>query len=240
MSYAELAKRNGKELWRDPLSLGLTIALPVLMLVVLQALSGADDFFAATSLTPGIVIFGFVMLMFSAAMTLSKDRETAIFSRLRTTPLTPNAFAAGYSLPYLPIGVVQTIVIFAVAAFFDLDVAGSLVLVALIMLLSAVMFIGLGMITGALFTSKQVPFVYMVILLLAIFGGAWFDIEAIGGMFKTVGNLFPFAHALGAARDVMVGGAGFGEVASDIYWLLGYTVVIAALAVLSFRRRLAE
>jgi len=34
----ELTKRNFKEIWRDPVSLGLTMGLPVLMLVVLQAL----------------------------------------------------------------------------------------------------------------------------------------------------------------------------------------------------------
>ena len=67
-------------MWRDPLSLALTIGLPALMLVVLQALEGVDAFFSATSLAPGIALFGFVMLMFSTAMTLSRDRESALFS----------------------------------------------------------------------------------------------------------------------------------------------------------------
>lgn len=240
MSYLELSTRNAKELWRDPLSLGLTIGLPVLMLVVLQALNDVDEFFSATSLAPGIVLFGFVMLMFSAAMTLSKDRETALFARLLTTPLSANGFAAGYSAPYIPIAIVQSIVIFAVAMLFGLETAGSVLLVALILLMAAVLFIGLGMIVGALFTTKQVPFAYMVILLLAIFGGAWFDVEAIGGAFKTVGDLFPFTHTLAAARDVMVEGAGFGDIAGDLAWLVAYTLVIAAAAVWVFKRRLQE
>lgn len=240
MSYLELSKRNAKELWRDPLSLGLTIGLPVLMLVVLQALSDVDEFFGATTLTPGIVLFGFVMLMFSAALTLSKDRESALFARLLTTPLTANGFAAGYSVPYLPIAIAQSIVIFAVGLIFGLDVAGSMLLLTLILLLAAILFIGLGMIIGAWFTTKQVPFVYMVVLLLAIFGGAWFDVEAIGGVFKTVGDLFPFTHTLAAARDVMVEGAGFGDVAGDLAWLAAYTLVVAAAAVWVFKRRLQE
>ncbi len=240
MRYAELAKRNFKDVWRDPLSLGLTIGLPVLMLVVLLALGGVDEFFEATSLAPGVTLFGFVMLMFSAAMTISQDRETALFSRLLTAPLRPKDFVAGYSLPYLPVAAIQAVVIFAIGVFFGLEVAGSIVLVILVLLLVAILFIALGMITGALFTYKQVPFVYMVILLLAIFGGAWVDIEAIGGPFKTVGNLFPFAHALDAVRDVMLDGAGFSDIAADLYWVLGYTVVVVGLAVAAFRHRMLE
>lgn len=240
MRSAELTKRNFKEVWRDPLSLALTIGLPVLMLVVLQALESVDEFFSPTSLAPGVAVFGFVMLMFSAAMSLARDRESSLFSRLLTTPLKPRDFATGYSLPYLPVAIIQAIVIFAIAALFGLEIAGSAVLVALILLLAAVMFIGLGMIIGSLFTQNQVPFVYMVILLLAIFGGAWVDVESIGGIFQTVGEWFPFAHALDAARDVMSTGAGFADVSGDLYWLVGYTVLIVGVALVAFRHRMLE
>ena len=199
-----------------------------------------DDFFTTTSLAPGIAVFGFVMLMFSAALTLSRDRESALFSRLLTTPLKPNDFAAGYSVPYVPVAIIQAVAIFGIGLFFGLETAGSIALVALILLIMALMFIALGMITGALFTQKQVPFVYMAILLLAIFGGAWVDVEAIGGAFSTVGEWFPFTHGLDAARDVMIDGAGFDAIASDLYWVVGYTIVIVGLAVVAFRRRMLE
>ena len=238
MRFIELAKRNLREVWRDPISLGLTVGLPVLMLLVLQALGGVDEFFKPTSLTPGIALFGFVMLMFSAAMTLSRDRETALFERLLTTPLRPNDFATAYSLPYLPVAILQTIALFAIGAFLGLEIEGSIVLVSFVLLVMAVQYIALGMICGTLFTLKQVPFAYMVILLLTIFGGAWMDIETIGGIFKTVGDLVPFAHALDAIRDVMLEGADFAAIAGDVYWVLGYTVAIAGLAVVVFRRQM--
>jgi ABC-2 type transport system permease protein len=226
--------------WRDPLSLGLTVGLPILMLLVLQALGGVDDFFTATSLAPGVAVFGFVMLMFSAAMTLAKDRESALFSRLLTTPLGPGDFAAAYSLPYLLVAVIQGIALFAIGGLLGMEINGSLMLVFLILFVMAVLFVALGMICGSLLTIRQVPFAYMVILLLAIFGGAWMDLEAIGGAFQTVGDLFPFAHALDAARDVMIDGANFSAIASDLYWVLAYTAVVAGLAVLAFRRRMLE
>lgn len=64
--------------------------------------------------------------------------------------------------------------------------------------------------------------------------------SAIGGGFKTVGDWFPFAHALDAMRDVLIDGVGFSSIVSDIYWVLGYTVATTVLAVLVFRRRMVE
>ena len=49
-----------------------------------------------------------------------------------------------------------------------------------------------------------------------------------------------FARALDATRDVMVDGAGFGDIAGDFAWVLGYAVVFFILGVLAFRRRMVE
>jgi ABC-2 type transport system permease protein len=240
MRSLELAKRNFKEVWRDPLSLGITIGLPVLLLLILQALEGADTFFSPTVLAPGIVLFGFVMLMFSAAMTLSRDRDSALFARLLTTPLRSNDFVAAYSLPYLAVAIIQGVVLFAIGALLGLEVKGSLGLVFLVLFVMSILYIGLGMILGSLLPIAPLSGAYAVILLLTIFGGAWMDLETIGGVFLSMGNALPFAHALDATRDVMINSAGFGAIATDLYWVLGYTLVTVALALILFRRKMLE
>ena len=40
----------------------------------------------------------------------------------------------------------------------------------------------------------------------------------------SIGDVLPFKHALDAARAVMADGAGFGDIASDVYWISGYTI----------------
>jgi len=213
MKAQALVKRTFIEAWRDPLSLGLTIALPLGMLLVLQLLADVDDFFSITSVVPGAVLFGFVMLMFSESLSLSRDRESALFSRLLTAPLQATEFVSGYSIPYLPVAIIQSLVLFGVAWILGMESNGSFWIVALILVVIAVMYIGWGMILGATFSTKTVTFPYMAILLLTIFGGAWMDLEAIGGGFATVGDWFPFAHALDAMREVLIDGAGFGAIA---------------------------
>ena len=66
MKFLELAKRNLKETFLDPLSLGLTIALPIGLFFILQTLGKIEDLFKPTMLAPGIVLFGFVMIVFSS------------------------------------------------------------------------------------------------------------------------------------------------------------------------------
>lgn len=235
-----LTTRNLKETMRDPLSLALTIALPAVLLLIFQTFGRFDEIFQPTQLTPGIVVFGFVMVMFSGALLLAKDRETALFSRMLTAPLSAGEFVTGYALPYLPVALVQAAVLFGIGAVLGMEINGSFWLVLLLVLVTAILFIGLAMVIGALFSSKQVPFAYTAILLLAIFGGAWMNLDAIGGGFAAVGNWFPFAHALDAMRDVMVQGVGFGAIATDFYWLVGYTVVIGMAGVFAFRSRMVE
>lgn len=124
--------------------------------------------------------------------------------------------------------------------FVGLEIEGSVFLVFLVLLTIAVFYIGLGMITGAAFSYKVVPAIYALVLLLTIFGGAWMNLEAIGGPIQSFGNYLPFAHAIDATRDVMISGADFSAIATDFYWVLGYAVATAALAVVVFRSRMME
>ena len=241
MRSSQLVRRNLREVWRDPLSLGIGIVLPVVLLLVLQSIGGDETpFMTPTLLTPGVTLFGFVMLMFSSAMILAKDRETALLSRLFTAPLRSSDFVAAYSVPYVLVAVVLAVVLFVIGGLLGLEIDGSVGLVALILLTMAVFYIALGMILGSVFTVAQVSGGYAVVLLLTIFGGAWFDLKEIGGVFLSVGNVLPFKHALDATRAVMADGAGFGDIKGDFAWIAGYTVVTVVSAVLLFRRKMVE
>ena len=156
MRFMELAKRNLKETYLDLLSLGLVIIFPPALLLVLQSIGRVDPFFTATNLAPGIVLFGFALLSLSSGMLLAKDRESAFLTRLLTAPLRANDFIIAYSLPYIPVAILQTVVVFAVAAPLGLVISGNAGIVFLILLVMSVGYIGLGMILGTVFTYKTV------------------------------------------------------------------------------------
>ncbi|MBT3363782.1 MAG: ABC transporter permease [Chloroflexi bacterium] len=240
MRFLALAQRNFKEMFLDYLSLGLAMGLPIALLLILSPISKVEVMFSPANLAPGITLFAFVMLQFSSSMILAKDRDSALLSRLLTAPLKPKDFISAYSLPYIPVAIIQTALIFGIAALLGLETSGNLGLVFLVLFIMSLGYIGLGMVAGSRLTYKQVPYAYTAVLLLTIFGGAWFDLEVFGSGFQSVMNLLPFAHALDATRDVMVQGAGFSDVAVDFYWVMGYTIVFFALGIFLFRRKMVE
>jgi ABC-2 type transport system permease protein len=243
MRFAELAIRNFKEMWRDPISMGLDLGIPAGFLVIFWALGrslGDESFLVTTMLVPGIAVFGFAFLLMFSAMMLSRDRESALLSRLLTTPLKPRDFILSYSLPYIPMVVLQIAVCFGIGALLGLEIPGNAGLAFLALLVMGICCVELGMILGLLFNVNQASGVGSVIItLVALLGGIWIDIEAIGGVFYSIGNALPFAHAIDAARDAMIG-AGFRSIAIDFCWVLGYTLLFFALGTFLFRRRMVE
>jgi len=243
MRFAELAIRNFKEMLRDPISTGLEIGIPAGFLVIFWALGQSmrdESFLMTTMLVPGIAVFGFAFLLMFSAMMLSRDRESALLSRLLTAPLKPRDFILSYSLPYIPMVILQIGVCFGIGALLGLEMPGNAGLAFLVLLVMGICCVELGMILGLLFNVNQASGVGSVIItLVALLGGIWIDIEAIGGVFYGIGNALPFAHAIDAARGAMLG-AGFSSIATDFYWVLGYTVVFFVLGTFLFRWRMVE
>ena len=237
MRFMALANTNFKEMYRNPLHIGLTIGLPILMLLIFQAI---PDWLTTTFLVPGIVILGFAFLTDSAGMILARDRERAFLSRLLTAPLRATDFILAYSLPYILVAIIQIVVVFSIGGLLGLEISGNLGLVFLVLFIMSIGYIGLGMILGSLFTYTQAPIVWVVIMLLTVFGGAWMDLEDIGGAIQSTMNVLPFSHALDASRDVMINGADFSDIAIDLLWVFGYTLVFVTLGILLFRRRMIE
>jgi hypothetical protein len=101
----------------------------------------------------------------------------------------------------------------------------------------AVFWVALGLVVGTLLTVARTSGACAVVLILTIVGGAWFDLEAIGGVFLGLGDLLLFQHALDASRAVLADGAGFADVAADLGWVAGHAATATVVAVASFQRR---
>jgi ABC-2 type transport system permease protein len=243
MRFGELAIRNFKEMLRDPISMGLELGIPAGFLAIFWALGrsiGDESFLTTVMLVPGIAVFGFAFLLMFSAMTLSRDREGALLSRLLTAPLKPRDFILSYSLPYIPMVILQIALCFGIGVLLGLETPANAGLSFLVLLVMGICCVELGMILGLLFNVNQASGVGSVIItLVALLGGIWIDLRAIGGVFYDIGNALPFAHAIDAARDAMIG-AGLSSIATDFYWVLGYTLVFFALGTFLFRRRMME
>ncbi len=101
MRMLNFAKRNFKELIRDPLSLVFEIVLPVFLLFIFQQFNIPDEIFSIENFTPSIILFGFSFITLFTATLVSKDRTSSLLIRLGTSPMKSSDFILGYILSIL-------------------------------------------------------------------------------------------------------------------------------------------
>jgi ABC-2 type transport system permease protein len=237
MRFLSLANRNMKEIYRDPISILLGVAMPVILLALFGSISKNVPIpqFTVQALTPGIIVFSFSFLTMFSAILLSKDRQSAFLTRLLASPLKPIGFILAYGLPFIPIALLQIVICLIVAVILGFSLNLLLFLLSLMVLIPiAFACIGVGMILGSLLTENQVAGAgSFVIIISSLFGGAWMDLNVVGGVFKNIGYALPFAHAIDATRAIYTGAALTG-IASNIYWVVGYAILFLIAGIFSF------
>ena len=236
------AKRNTKEILRDPLNLAFGLGFPILLLGLLSAIQAniPVPLFEISHLTPGITVFGASFLTLFSATLIAKDRGSALFQRLYTTPLKAKDFIIGYALPMLPIALLQCAITYLLAFILGL-VPTVNVLFAVIFIIPVALFnVSLGLLFGSVLTDKQVGGVCGALLtnLSAWLSGTWFDLALVGGVFEKIAYFLPFAHAVDMERAVLLGD--FANALPHFVWVLGYAVIFFFVAVLLFLRQMKK
>ena len=240
MKMLTLSQRNTRELLRDPLNLSFGLGFPVILLLLLSAIQKnvPVPLFEIQHLTPGITVFGLSFMTLFSATLISKDRTSSLLSRLYTAPLTAVDFILSYTLPLLPIALGQTAICYVIALFLKLPVSINILWAILFILPVSLLFIGLGLLCGSILSDKQVGGVCGALLtnLSAWLSGVWFDLELVGGTFQKIANCLPFVHAVELERAALSGN--FDMILPHLLWVLGYSLITLAAAVLVFLRQM--
>ncbi len=250
MRMLAFAKRNCKELLRDPLSYVFCLGFPILMLLLMTIINKSIPaeanmtVFRIDNLCAGIAVFGLTFLMLFAALLSSKDRTSSFLMRLYASPMTAADFIAGYYIPLFILALVQCLITFCISFVIALVEGvtlhfGNLLLAILTLIPSILLFIGFGLLFGSIFSQNAAPGLCSAIISAAsILGGIWMDVEAIGGVIEKVCLALPFLHAVTAARAAVDGellASG-----SHILVVTIYMLIVVVLSVLAFRRNMTS
>ncbi len=240
MRMFTFSSRVAKEIIRDPLNLAFGIGFPVVLLLLMTMIQAniPVEIFAIETLAPGIAVFGLSFMTLFSATIVAKDRSGSLLLRLYTTPLSAADFILGYTVPLIPISVLQVAFCYVVAVALGLRASVDILWAILLMIPAAVFFIALGLLFGSVLTDKQVGGICGALItnLTAWLSGAWFDLDLVGGVFKKVAYALPFAHANEIGKAVMA--ENFGEITPHLFWVIGYAAAAAILAVLAFLRQM--
>ena len=128
MRMINFARRNFKELIRDPLSLVFEIALPIFLLFIFQQIKIPGDTYKLENFTPGIIIFGFSFITLFTSTLVAKDRGSSLLIRLGTSPMKSSDYILGYILSLIPIIIIQDSLFFIVACLLGLNISINIIL----------------------------------------------------------------------------------------------------------------
>ncbi len=195
----------------------------------------------AQQVIPGI---GTMMILMVGGMGVSErvviERKTGTFKRNLLAPVGKLSFLGGELLCGFVIGCMQVVIFFTLGILFlGLEIAGSILLVALISALVILMSVSFGLIVSTFARSPEAASgtVNAFTFPAAAFGGLWFPIELMPGFMQSVSKVFPTYYAMNAYQDVIVRGKGLIEILPSISILIVFILVFFAIGFLLFKWR---
>lgn len=233
------AKRNLKEILRDPLSLLLGIILPVLIIFLFSALSknAPIEIFKPVNIVPGITIFGFTFTTMFLGLLIAKDKSTSFLTRLFISPLKPKDFIVGYFIPLLPFSFIIGICCVAVGIIVGIPISFALLL-TFISFIPFILFSAFtGVFLGTICNETQIMALGNIYIIAGSFlGGAWMDLNILGRNLKSITEILPFSHAIEASRNILAGRPD--NIGIHLLIVSLYAIVFLFLSVYFFNRKM--
>mgnify|MGYP001027839843 CR=1 FL=1 len=237
-TYA-FSMRTAKEVLRDPMTPAFGLGFPLILLILMSVMQRnlPVAIFEIKSLAPGMTVFGLSFMTIFSGMLVSKDRSGAFLMRLYTTPMRDIDYILGYTLPLLPIALLQCAVTYAVALCLGLPVTVNLLAAVPGILPMSVFYIALGLFFGSFMNEKQVGGVCGALMtnLTAWLSGIWIDMSLLGDVFTRIADCLPFVHAVNLERALYAGT--YDGVGKDVLIVSAYAVAILIAAVMVFMHK---
>jgi ABC-2 type transport system permease protein len=194
------------------------------------------------NIVPGLL--GVILQMTMTMMTsiaLTRETERGTMENLLAMPSSPLEIMLGKVLPYLVVGAVQVLVVLAAAKLmFSVPFVGSLPLLlsAILVFVLALVLLGYSISTLARTQMQALQLTVFFFLPSILLSGFMFPYRGMPAWAQVFGEILPLTHFLRIIRAVMLKGAAFPAISTEILWQVGFVVLFAGAALVRFRRTL--
>lgn len=238
MRTLNFAKRNFKEIIRDPLSIIFSVLLPLFLLFIFKQINIPNESYELHNFTPGIVVFGFSFITLFTAMLVSKDRTSSLLIRLGISPMKPIEYILGYMLSIIPLILIQNVLFFILAIALGLSFSINIIWAILISIVVAILFIAIGIILGSLFSEKASSGISSIVVQLVCFtSGMYFPGELLGDVFSRICEYLPFESCVTIIKGVMNANLESITIRNIIVFSI-YTILALIISILIFKEKM--
>jgi len=191
---------------------------------------------------PGVI--GIVLQIgttFATAMAVVRERERGTLEQLLVSPLSRWGLMLGKLIPYLCIGMLMAVLLFAIMRFiFAVPIAGSIIAMAVstLVYVFALLSIGLLVATKASNQMQALQMSMAFILPSVFFSGFIFPRETMPWIFYAIGSLLPTTYFIALMRAIILRGASFLEYWPSLAIMSGMAVLLFCVCSLRFRKKI--
>lgn len=237
MRIITFAKRNLKEIIRDPLSIIFAIILPLFLLYIFEQFKIPNEVYNIENFTPGIIIFSLSFITMFTSSLVAKDRSTSLTTRLEVSPMKSIDYILGYSISVLPIVLIQNILFFVTAMLLGLNFSINIIYTILVSIPISLLFISLGILIGTITTEKSSSGVSSIVVQLVAFtSGMYFSTDMVGNTFSTICKILPFQSTLNITKSVL--NNSYNNILTSTLIVVIYTIITILLEIFLFKKKM--
>jgi len=195
-------------------------------------------------IAPGIMAMTVMMsVMTGLPVAISQEKEVGTLDGMMVAPINRLSIILGKTLAQTARGLLQGVVILILAAgLFGVVINGSILLVFALLLLGVFSFVGLGIVITSFAKDQETAQMAMMTLMfpMMFLSGVFFPIQQMPWYMQDISKVLPLTYASQALRKVMVLGAGIPDITTELAVLIGFGIVMTAIAVPVFKRMMTR
>ena len=195
-------------------------------------------------IAPGIMAMTVMMsVMTGLPVAISQEKEVGTLDGMMVAPINRLSIILGKTLAQTARGLLQGVIILVLAVgLFGVVINGSILLVFALLLLGVFSFVGLGIVITSFAKDQETAQMAMMTLMfpMMFLSGVFFPIQQMPWYMQDISKVLPLTYASQALRKVMVLGAGIPDITTELAVLIGFGIVMTAIAVPVFKRMMTR
>jgi len=193
---------------------------------------------------PGIIAMVVMMaLMTGLPHAISYEKDIGTLDGMLAAPINRLSIILGKVMAQTVRGMIQGFIILILAvALFGVVIQGNILLVIFLVLLTVFSFVGLGILITSFTENEETATMVMMTLMfpMMFLSGVFFPLQQMPWYMQGLARFLPLTYATTALRQVMVLGADLPAVGTDVLILIGFGIVLLAIAVPMFQRAMSR
>ena len=189
----------------DPRTVALLLVVPCLLMTLLRYVYDAQPFVFDRIGPMLLVLFPFTVMFVVTSVAMLRERSGGTLERLLTTPMAKLDLLLGYALAFGGVAVVQVaLVLLVTTSLLDLHVAGSVVWLAVVAELDALLGMALGLLASAFARSEfqAVQFLPAFVLPQLLLCGLFTPRHAMVAPLRWLSDVAPLTYAVDGASHI--------------------------------------